>query len=104
MAGRLDGKRALVSAAGQGIGRATALAFAAQGASVLATDRNGDSLAALATAAGPNLTTRILDVTDPDAIRALAAEVTVPINVLFNCAGIVPAGTLLDSTDDDWDL
>lgn len=101
---RLQGKSALVTAAGQGIGRATALAFAAEGANVLATDRNRDSLAALADIAGPNLTIRVLDVTDVEAIAALAKEVTLPFNVLFNCAGMVPAGTLLDSSEEDWDL
>jgi 2-keto-3-deoxy-L-fuconate dehydrogenase len=101
---RLSGKLALVTAAGQGIGRATALAFAAEGATVLATDRNPASLASLASEAGPRLTTRVLDVTDAHGISALAAEDSTPFNVLFNCAGVVPAGTLLDSSEEDWDL
>jgi 2-keto-3-deoxy-L-fuconate dehydrogenase len=97
---RLNDKHALVTAAGQGIGRATALAFAREGAQVLATDINSEALASLA---GPNIRTRILDVTDEQAIATLAAEST-PFNVLFNCAGTVPAGTLLDSHESDWDL
>ncbi|HEY2683790.1 MAG TPA: SDR family oxidoreductase [Steroidobacteraceae bacterium] len=101
---RLSGKNALVTAAGQGIGRATALAFAAEGATVLATDRNHESLTTLAKSAGRNLSTRVLDVTDETAISKLATEVAIPFDVLFNCAGVVPAGALLDSNEEDWDL
>ena len=100
MAGRLHGKRALVTAAGQGIGRATALAFAAEGASVLATDIADDKLAPLTDAL---IATRRLDVTDDDAIKAIADEVG-PLDVLFNCAGLVHQGTVLDATDDEWEL
>src|SRR5215472_13244867 len=100
MAGRLAGKRALVAAAGQGIGRATALAFAAEGASVLATDIAEDRLAPLA---GGRIATRRLDATDEAAIAALAAELG-PLDVLFNCAGFVHHGTVLDATPADWDF
>ena len=100
MAGRLAGKRALVTAAAQGIGRATALAFAAEGASVLATDIAEDRLAALA---GGRIATRRLDATDEAAITALADELG-PLDVLFNCAGFVHHGTVLDATPADWDF
>jgi 2-keto-3-deoxy-L-fuconate dehydrogenase len=99
MAGRLAGKRALVTAAAQGIGRATALAFAAEGASVLATDIAEDKLAPLTDAL---IATRHLDVTDEGAIAALADELG-PLDVLFNCAGFVHHGTILDTTAVDWD-
>ena len=100
MAGRLEGKRALVTAAAQGIGRATALAFAAEGANVLATDVNEARLADLAEAF---IATRRLDVTDVDGINALAAELG-PLDILFNCAGFVHHGTVLDVLPDDWDF
>ena len=99
MAGRLAGKRALVTAAAQGIGRATALAFAAEGASVLATDIAEDKLAPLADAL---IATRHLDVIDEGAIAALADELG-PLDALFNCAGFVHHGTILDATPVDWD-
>ena len=99
MAGRLAGKRALVTAAAQGIGRATALAFAAEGASVLATDIAEDKLAPLADAL---IATRHLDVTDEGAIAALAEELG-PLDVLFNCAGFVHHGTILDADPIEWD-
>src|SRR5215475_8546935 len=99
MAGRLASKRALVTAAGQGIGRATALAFAAEGASVLATDIATEKLAPLADAL---IATRHLDVTDEAAIRALADELGA-IDVLFNCAGFVHHGTILDVGPIEWD-
>jgi 2-keto-3-deoxy-L-fuconate dehydrogenase len=100
MAGRLDGKRALVTAAAQGIGRATALAFAAEGATVLATDIAEDRLADLAEAL---VATRRLDVTDQGAIAALADELG-PLDILFNCAGFVHHGTVLDVLPEDWDF
>jgi len=100
MAGRLAGKRALVTAAGQGIGRATALAFAAEGASVLATDIAEDKLTPLADAL---IATRHLDVTDEAAIAALADELGA-IDILFNCAGFVHHGTVLTTTPEDWDF
>src|SRR5215472_9225987 len=99
MAGRLAGKRALVTAAGQGIGRATALAFAAEGASVLATDIAEDKLTPLADAL---IATRHLDVTDEAAIAALADELGA-IDILFNCAGFVHHGTILDCAPAEWD-
>jgi 2-keto-3-deoxy-L-fuconate dehydrogenase len=98
--GRLTGKRALVTAAGAGIGRATALAFAAEGAMVLATDIDAASLATLA-AEEPSVTTHALDVTDPAAIAALVAEAGT-IDILFNCAGYVHAGTILDTDEAGW--
>lgn len=97
MAGRLAGKRALVTAAGQGIGRASVEAFIREGAHVIATDLSADGLATLA-----GCTIRPLDVTDAAAIAALAADLG-PIDVLFNCAGIVHAGTVLECTDRDWE-
>ena len=96
MPGRLQGKRALITAAGQGIGRASAEAFVREGADLVATDLDGRLLTGLGGCA-----TRPLDVTDADAIVRLAAEIG-PVDVLFNCAGIVPAGTVLDCTDADW--
>jgi 2-keto-3-deoxy-L-fuconate dehydrogenase len=95
--GRLTGKFALLTASAQGIGRAVAEAFVAEGARVVATDVNEKALAGLAGAE-----TRRLDVTDEAAIKALAAEFG-PIDILFNCAGYVHAGTVLDCEDRDWD-
>jgi 2-keto-3-deoxy-L-fuconate dehydrogenase len=100
MSGRLSGKHALVTAAGAGIGRATALAFAEAGATVLATDIQEDSLATLA-ASHPSIHTQRLDVTDDSAIRALVGS-TERIDVLFNCAGYVHAGTILDTDEASW--
>ncbi len=100
MTGRLAGKTALLTACAQGIGRATALAFAAEGAHVIATDLNGAKLAEIA---GPNITTRQLDVMDPVAIAALATELG-PLDVLFNCAGFVHQGTIEDATEAEWDF
>ena len=100
--GRLNGKTALLSAAGQGIGRASALAMAREGARVTATDINPDTLATLAEEAeGLALETRLLDVRDPDAVTALAAALPAP-DVLFNCAGFVAHGTILDCDEDTW--
>src|SRR5690349_12320971 len=98
MTGRLAGKTALVTAAGQGIGRATAEAYAREGARVIATDRDTALLASL-----QGITTHRLDVLDAAAINALAAELG-PVDVLFNGAGIVHAGTVLDCSEDDWTL
>lgn len=99
MTGRLAGKRALVTAAAQGIGRATARAFAAEGANVLATDIAEDKLAPLADAL---IATRRLDVTEEAEIAALADELGA-IDVLFNCAGFVHHGTILDVSPVEWD-
>lgn len=96
---RLRQKTALVTAAGQGIGRATAAAFAQEGARVFATDIDGAQLAGLTDA---RITTAVLDVTDPEAIRRAAVAIG-PVDVLFNCAGIVHDGTVLDCTESDWD-
>lgn len=93
---RLSGKTALITAAGQGIGRATAELFLAEGATVIATDINGAAIADFAGA-----TTRVLDVTDPDAVKAIAAEFP-QVNVLYNCAGFVHAGSILDCDEDAW--
>ncbi|WP_337875706.1 SDR family oxidoreductase [Elioraea sp.] len=98
MAGRLQGKRAFVTAAAQGIGRATALAFAAEGAEVIATDVNEAALGALA---GPRIRTRRLDVLDPTAIAAAAAEAGA-VDVLFNCAGFVHQNTVETCTEEEW--
>lgn len=101
MAGRLHGKTAIVTAAAQGMGRATALAFAAEGATVLATDINAGLLADLSDV--PGIATRPLDVCDPAAIAALAAETAAP-SVLFNCAGYVHAGTILECDESAFDF
>ena len=99
---RLQGKKALVTAAGQGIGAATARAFASEGAQVYATDINKTLLQKLA-AELPGIETRKLDVRDTQAVDALAAELG-PIDVLFNCAGFVHQGTILDCSEQDWDF
>jgi 2-keto-3-deoxy-L-fuconate dehydrogenase len=101
MSARLAGKKALVTAAGQGIGRAVAEAFAREGASVVATDINRDALAELARV--PGIDTRVLDVTDAKAIQALAAELGA-VQVLFNGAGFVHAGSVLDCSEEDFDF
>lgn len=97
---RLNGKRALVTAAGQGIGRASALALAAEGAQVWATDVNVSLLDSYQGVA--NITALPLDVLDKAAIHKLVASLPT-IDVLFNCAGFVHAGTALDATDDQWE-
>jgi len=103
--GRLAGKRAFVTAAGAGIGRATALAFAREGADVTATDIDAAALATLA-AEAPAIATLRLDVRD-DAAVAAALSSAAP-DILFNCAGFVHHGTILDMSDADlafsWDL
>ena len=98
---RLSGKRAVVTAAGQGIGRATALAFAAEGAQVIATDINEKSLAELAQHDG--IETFRLDALDVDAVRGFAASLDTQ-NILFNCTGFVANGSILDGTEDDWNF
>lgn len=97
---RLQGKRILISAAAQGIGRASALACAAEGASVIAVDINEEGLASLA-AGGDAIETHRLDVRDRAAIDALAAK-TGGLDGLFNCAGFVHNGTILDVSEEDW--
>ncbi len=96
---RLQGKRILVTAAGQGIGLASARRFAAEGAQVLATDINPAALAALAGEA--NVRTMTLDVCNAEAIRQLAAG-EAAFDVLFNCAGFVHHGTVLECSEEDW--
>ena len=101
MSGRLAGKIAFITAAGQGMGKAAARAFAQEGAKVWATDLNPKPLAELAGVAG--ITTRQLDATDEPAIAKLAAEVGA-IDVLLNCAGFVHHGNILDCAPADWDF
>lgn len=102
MSGRLQGKKALLTAAGQGIGAATATAFAKEGAQVFATDIDESLLAKLASAL-PGIQMRKLDVRNSQAVNALAAELGA-IDVLFNCAGFVHQGTILDCAESDWDF
>jgi 2-keto-3-deoxy-L-fuconate dehydrogenase len=97
MTGRLAGKLAVLTAAGAGIGRATAEAFVQQGAHVIATDVNPDALAGL------DADRRKLDVRSSEEVAALARALG-PIDVLFNCAGFVHHGAALDCSDADWDF
>jgi 2-keto-3-deoxy-L-fuconate dehydrogenase len=101
MAGRLAGKVAFITAAGQGIGRGAARAFAREGAQVWATDINGAALKAIEGQDG--IRTRLLDVTDGASIERAAREVG-QIDVLFNCAGFVHHGTILDCRPEDWEF
>ena len=98
---RLEGKTALVTAAGQGIGRATVLALAAEGATVWATDVNAGLLEAYQGTA--RVHTAVLNVLDKDAIHALVDSLPA-LNVLFNCAGVMHNGSILQATDDDWNF
>ncbi len=100
MSGRLAGKTALITAAGQGIGHATAVAFQNEGARLWATDIDDGKLAGLAALDG--VTCRALDVRDPAAVAAAADEIGA-LDVLFNCAGRVPHGALLDCEPADWE-
>jgi len=101
MGDSLAGKTALVTAAAQGIGRAIALTFAAEGAQVMATDINLDRLEELS--GTPGISVRRLDVLDPQAVNSLAAEMP-PLDVLCNVAGFVHNGTILDCPEEDWDF
>ena len=101
MAGRLAGKTALITAAGQGIGEATARLMAAEGATVYATDVNPRLLEHFAGVA--NIRTRTLDVLDDAAVAATFAELP-PLQVLFNCAGYVHHGSVLECSPKDWDF
>ncbi|HWR17742.1 MAG TPA: SDR family oxidoreductase [Terriglobales bacterium] len=102
MRDRLAGKIALLTAAGEGTGRATALAFAAAGCKVWATDLNGEALGRLAEEC-PQIQTRRVDVRDTQAINEVVSEVG-QVDILFNCAGYVHHGTILNCSDDDWDM
>ena len=101
MGGRLDGKTALITAAGQGIGQATAIAMAREGARVFATDLKPHLLEQYSGI--PNIVTRPLDVLDDAAIAHLADHLP-PLDILFNCAGYVHNGTILDCEPKDWDF
>jgi len=100
MSARLAGKTAFVTAAGQGIGRATALAFAAEGARVIATDINEANLRAIASDA---IRTARLDVLRPEDVTRAAADHG-PVDILFNCAGFVHQGTIEEATEEEWSL
>jgi Dehydrogenases with different specificities (related to short-chain alcohol dehydrogenases) len=102
MRARLAGKTALVTAAAQGIGRATALAFADEGAKVWATDINEELLASLRHER-PGIEVRKLNVLQSQDVEALAAELGT-LDVLFNCAGFVHHGTILECAEKDWDF
>lgn len=101
MNGRLAGKVSVITGAGQGIGRAAALAFATAGSTVWAVDRNAATLDTLQ-AEQPLIEAKVLDVTDGPNIVRFAREAGT-IDVLFNCAGYVPTGSILDCTESDWD-
>lgn len=96
--GRLSGKIAFLTAAGQGIGRASALAMAREGARVIATDVNAETLSTLK---ADGIETHLLDVRDPAAIAALAGQIGA-VDILFNCAGFVAHGTILDCDEGQW--
>jgi len=100
MAGRLAGKTAFITAAGQGMGRAAALAFAKEGARIWASDLNAKTVGELEGQSG--IRARALDVTDEAAVQKLAKEAG-DVDILFNCAGIVHHGSILDATPKDWD-
>ncbi len=93
---------ALITAAGQGIGRATALAMAAEGAAVFATDVNAEALASLAGEAEGTIESFVLDVRDDASVREGVARAAP--DVLFNCAGFVHHGSVLDATDEEWEF
>ncbi|ERI14908.1 MULTISPECIES: SDR family oxidoreductase [Brucella] len=98
---RFDGKTALVTAAAQGIGRASALAFAEAGAKVYATDINTDALKEIEGVNG--IITRKLNVLDDEQVKALVAEIG-QVDILFNCAGVVHGGSILEMKDEDLDF
>ena len=99
--GQLAGKTALITAAGQGIGRATVELFASEGATVIACDISEDALADLRTIAG--VTALHMDVTDNDAVKSAISDLP-PLDILFNCAGYVANGSILECTEKDWDF
>ncbi|CUJ97214.1 2-keto-3-deoxy-L-fuconate dehydrogenase [Ruegeria denitrificans] len=98
---RLSGKTALITAAGQGIGRASAELFAAEGAQVIACDINEAALAEMAKV--PGIRTLKLDVTEANTVQAAVTELP-PLDILFNCAGFVAGGTILDCEEAEWDF
>jgi 2-keto-3-deoxy-L-fuconate dehydrogenase len=102
MAGKLEGRVALVTSAGQGIGRASAIALAKEGARVFATDIREDLVKDISKD-HPDVTGFILNVMEQKAVDA-ALERTGPIDILFNCSGFVHNGTVLDCTEKDWDF
>ena len=102
MSGRLEGKRALITAAGQGIGRATAIAMSKAGAQVFATDVNANALECLRQDLSSHSETFVLDVRDEESVTS-GVERAAP-DILFNCAGFVHSGTILEASDDDWDF
>jgi 2-keto-3-deoxy-L-fuconate dehydrogenase len=107
MGNRVQGKKVLITAAAQGMGRAAALSLAREGAHVTATDVRMDLLAELSAesqrSGGLAIETRLLDVTNDAAIEALIQDIP-PLNVLFNCAGYVHQGSIFDTSDKDWDF
>ena len=102
MSGRLEGKRALITAAGQGIGRATAIAMSKAGAQVFATDVNAKALESLRQDLSSHSETFVLDVRDQESVTSGVARAAP--DILFNCAGFVHSGTILEASDDDWDF
>ena len=102
MSGSLAGKKALITAAGQGIGRATAVAMSNEGAQVFATDVAGEALETLQTELSPLCETFLLDVRDQYSVTAGVTRAEP--DILFNCAGFVHSGTILEARDDDWDF
>ena len=102
MAGRLSGKRALITAAGQGIGRAPAVAMSNEDAKVFATDVNAEALETLQKELSTSCETFLLDARDQESVIAGVAR-AVP-DVLFNCAGFVHSGTILEASEEDWDF
>ena len=102
MSGRLEGKKIVVTAAGQGIGKATAIAFHNEGAHVIATDLNDKTLADL-NKEYPNIKVKTLDSTDNNAILEFVRTLD-EVNVLFNAVGFVHHGTILDCEEKDWDF
>ena len=102
MSGRLEGKKIVVTAAGQGIGKATAIAFHNEGAKVIATDLNDKTLADL-NKEYPNITVQMLDSTDNNAILEFVKTLD-KVDVLFNAVGFVHHGTILDCEEKDWDF
>lgn len=101
MAGRLSGKKIIITAAAQGIGRACVEAYQAEGANVIATDINQEKLADLSHL--PNVETRLLDVLNLEDISRTSTEIG-HVDVLFNCAGFVHHGSILDCDETAWDF